>query len=671
MQRRDSIINQLNESQRKAVVECSSNLLIIAGAGSGKTKTLTHKIAYVLEKKFARPSEILALTFTNKAANEMKERVEKLIGKAAENMWIGTFHAIALRILRNEGFRPTIYDTKDQEGLIKEILKRENVDQKKYPPRMLLSKISLHKLNMEKPEDLGGTTPLEKLVKRIYKLYEDELARSNAVDFDNIILNTIDLFENYSGIRNKYSNKFRYIFIDEYQDTNYPQYYLVKLLYNGANFVCAVGDEDQSIYSFRGAKVENIMKFDKEYPNCKVIKLTKNYRSAQEILNIANALISRNNFRNEKSLYSDKIGGKIFIKQLPTDQEEAKFVVERILELSCEGESLNDVAILYRTNSQSRNFEEALIRYKVPYAIIGSKRFLERKEVKDVLAYLRLLVNPKDNVSFLRAISSHPRGIGKSLISKIIDFSQKNNLSLFEASCEMIKQKILNRRQINALGGFLSVFEKINRKDTVDKIIDDVLQISGYKNALEEKSDYDRMTNVEELKNAGDLSDLEAYLDGLSLLDYSNDLENNKEFVKLMTIHAAKGLEFNTVFVVGLEEGLFPNENLKKNELDIEEERRLFYVAITRAKSNLYITNAQFRKRGKEFLPSMPSRFLDEIKQPIKRNLERGVRVYHKVYGEGVVLSKDDNLLTINFDGNGIKKVLTKDRNLTVMKGGG
>ena len=667
MRQKDYIIEQLNESQKRAVLECDCNLLIIAGAGSGKTKTLTHKIAYIINQKYARPDQILALTFTNKAANEMKERIEKLIGKTAKNMWIGTFHSMALRILRSEGYNPTIYDTKDQENLLKQLLKRANIDQKKYPPKSFLSKISYHKLNMEKPKDISESTPFEKMVKQIYASYEEELSKANAVDFDNIILKTIELFEGDDKVRRKYSEKFKYIFIDEYQDTNYPQYYLVRLLYTGGNFVCAVGDEDQSIYSFRGAKVENIMKFDREYDNCKLVKLTKNYRSPQEILNLANALISKNNFRNEKTLYSDKIGGKITLKELPTDSDEAEFIAEEILKLMQNGESYNDIAILYRTNHQSRIFEEALIRNSIPYSIIGSRKFLERKEIKDILAYLRLLLNPKDNVSFLRAITSHPRGAGKALIEKISNYAGQSDLSLFESSLNLINEKLLTRKQEKVLSDFMGIFKDIDINATADTIINEIMEKSGYKNYLEEKSDYDRMSNVEELKNAGDLSNLESFLDSLSLLDYSDELKNNTEFVKLMTIHAAKGLEFNTVFVVGLEEGLFPNENLKRNELDIEEERRLFYVAITRARANLFITHTQFRRRNNQYIPCRPSRFLKELEQPESKKIERGTQVFHSLYGRGVVLSREDNLLTIKFSSSGIKKVLTKDRNLTVI----
>ncbi len=669
MQQKNSIISELNEQQREAVITCNCNLLIIAGAGSGKTKTLTHKIAYILNEGLAKPHQILALTFTNKAAGEMRERIEKLVGSSSSSMWIGTFHSIALRILRNEGIKPTIYDTKDSESLIKEILKRLNIDSKKYTPRSFLSKISLFKLKLKKPEDIEITRPFDKILKSVYKIYEEELKKANAVDFDNIILKTIELLENNNEIREKYSNRFKYIFIDEYQDTNYPQYLMVKLLYNGSNLVCAVGDEDQSIYSFRGAEVENIMKFDKDYDNCRVIKLQKNYRSAQEILNIANTLISKNSFRNEKQLYSDKTGGRITIEGLPTDSDEADFVAKKILSLKDNGESLSDIAVLYRTNSQSRAIEEALLRYSIPYSIIGSKRFLERKEIKDILAYLRLLLNRNDNVSFLRAINSHPRGIGARLIEKIQAKAEEDNVSLFEASRRLIDDNLLTAKQKKALSDFLDIFDAVDTTKRVDLIIDDVLEISGYKKYLEDKADSDRIENVMELKNSGSLDRLDDFLEGLSLLDYSSDLEKQAESVRLMTIHAAKGLEFNSVFVVGLEEGLFPNEGLKKSELDIEEERRLFYVAITRAKTNLFITYAQARKKGVQYTYTIPSRFLKELNDNSKKpsDLKRGDKIKHSIFGEGVVLSKENDFLLVKFKDNQIKKILPRDRNLMLL----
>ncbi|AEA34029.1 ATP-dependent helicase [Hippea maritima] len=667
MQQKNYIIDELNPQQRQAVLENSCNLLILAGAGSGKTKTLTHKIAFILNEGLAKPYQILALTFTNKAAGEMKERIGKLIGSQASDMWIGTFHSIALKILRKEGFRPTIYDSKDQENLIKEILKKLNIDSKKYTPRAFCSSISSLKLKLTKPEDLKVNSPFEKYLKSVYRLYEESLAKANAVDFDNIILRVIELLEENEDVRKKYSNKFKYIFIDEYQDTNYPQYLFVRLLYNSSNIVCAVGDEDQSIYGFRGAQIDNILKFDREYENCKIIKLEKNYRSAQEILNIANTLISKNNLRKEKRLYSDKIGGRISIVNLATETEEAKFVAEQIQKLKLEGENLYDIAVLYRTNFQSRTIEEALIRYSIPYNIIGSKRFLERKEIKDVIAYLKLLVNPNDDIAFLRAIGSHPRGIGAKFLEVISKAKDSLNTSMFEASKWLIEKKKVTPRQEKALKQFLSVFD-INTAKSVDKIIDEIIQISGLKNHLEQTDDFDRIANIMELKNTGNLNNLESFLEDLSLLDYSNELEEQKESVRLMTIHASKGLEFNTVFIVGVEEGLFPNENLKRDELDIEEERRLFYVAITRAKTNLFISHASSRRRGIDYQRSKPSRFLLEIKEKIKHKpLKRGDKIRHSIYGEGVVLSKDGQLLTVNFSENGIKKILEKDRNLSVV----
>ncbi|WP_025270186.1 ATP-dependent helicase [Hippea sp. KM1] len=667
MQQKNYIIDELNPQQKQAVLENSCNLLILAGAGSGKTKTITHKIAFILNEGLAKPHQILALTFTNKAAGEMRERIEKLIGSQASDMWIGTFHSIALRILRHEGFRPTIYDSKDQENLIKEILKKLNIDPKKYTPKSFCASISSLKLKLTKPDGLKVSSPFEKYLKSVYKLYEEELNKANAVDFDNIILKAIELLEENQRIREKYSNRFKYIFIDEYQDTNYPQYLFVRLLYNKSNIVCAVGDEDQSIYGFRGAQIDNILKFDKEYDNCKVIKLEKNYRSAQEILNIANTLISKNSLRKEKRLYSDKIGGRISIVNLANENEEASFVAEQIQKLQYNGESLSDIAVLYRTNFQSRTIEEALIRYGIPYNIIGSKRFLERKEIKDVIAYLKLLINPSDNLAFLRAIGSHPRGIGAKLIQTISKTSDDLDTSMFEASQWLLENNRLTPRQTNALKQFLEIFT-IDTKQSVDRIIDAIIDRSGFKNHLEQTGDFDRIANIMELKNAGNLDSLEAFLEDLSLLDYSNELEEQKESVRLMTIHASKGLEFNTVFIVGVEEGLFPNENLKRDEMDIEEERRLFYVAITRAKTNLFITHASARKRGMEYQPSKPSRFLLEIKQAQKpTSLKRGDRIKHAVYGEGVVLSKDGQLLVVNFLKNGIKKILEKDRNLSAI----
>ncbi len=672
-----NILEPLNEKQKEAVLENDTNLLIIAGAGSGKTKTITHKIAYILENNLAKPHEILALTFTNKAANEMRERIEKMVKSQAKNMYIGTFHSIALRILRNEGFNYTIYDTKDQEVLIKEILKGFNIDKKKYPPKMFLSKISYYKLNLKNFDEIPTATPIETLIQKVYKAYETKLQEAKAVDFDNIIIKAIELLSNDSLIRNKYSTRFKYIFIDEYQDTNYPQYIFVKLLYNGNNKVCAVGDEDQSIYGFRGADVGNILNFSKEYENCKVVKLEKNYRSVQEILDVANSLISKNNFRNKKELYSEKKGGNIDIVSLPSDIDEAYFIANKISKLHKNGENLNDIAILYRTNSQSRIIEEYLVKYSIPYRIVGSKKFFDRKEVKDTIAYLKLVNNKDDDVSFLRAIESHPRGIGKKLIEIIQSKAEKEGLSYFDSSIALIESNELTNRQNTSLKNFIDVFNNIDidKEHLASSVIDMVFDASGYHKYLEDSKEYGRIDNIMELKNAAGNSNLSDFLESASLSDYSNEIKEETDMVSLMTIHASKGLEFNSVFVVGVEEGLFPNATLKETELDMEEERRLFYVAITRAKENLFISYSASR-RGKA---QIPSRFLKDInikkqhKQSSNNNIDikRGTKVNHALYGKGIVLSVDNNdsvtKLTINFYKNGIKKILSKDRNLELI----
>ncbi len=669
-----NILENLNNQQRKAVLENDSNLLIIAGAGSGKTKTITHKIAYILEKNYAKPYEILALTFTNKAANEMKERIESMIPSKVQNIYIGTFHSTALKILRYEGFNPTIYDMKDQEILIKEILKSLNIDKKKYPPKMILSQISKYKLNMKKFDEIPTSTPFEAIIQNIYKIYETRLEQANAVDFDNIIIKTIELFRKNEQIRKKYSNKFKYIFIDEYQDTNYPQYVFVKLLYNGNNRICAVGDEDQSIYGFRGADVGNILNFNNEYDNCRIVKLEKNYRSGQNILKVANSVISKNNFRNKKELYSEYNGGNVSIISFLTDSNEAYFVAEKIEELR-KTDKLSDTAVLYRTNFQSRIIEDALVRRSIPYKIIGSKKFFDRKEIKDTIAYLKLLNNKNDNISFLRAIESHPKRIGKKLIEKIQNEAKYSNSSYFNATYSLIKRNALSKIQQTALKDFISVFESTDLNKNTRELIEEIVKLSGYEKYLEESKEYGRIDNIMELKNAAKENNLGEFLESISLFDYSNDIEDATDVVNLMTIHASKGLEFKNVFIVGMEEGFFPNAHLKETQLDMEEERRLFYVAITRAKENLFITYANSRKRNNQTIYTTPSRFLNDIeytKYNTKENsYKRGGKVEHLMYGKGIILSIDNinqtDMLTINFYKTGIKKVLSKDKNLKII----
>ncbi len=678
------ILKGLNSQQKSVVLENSSNLLVIAGAGSGKTKAVTHKIAYLIDQLRNSPDEILALTFTNKAANEMKERIKNLIGKAAFGMYVGTFHSVALRILRNEGINPTIYDTKDQESVVKEILKSLNVDHKKYPPKKFLSYISQYKRKLLTPDQVMETSPFDKMVKKVFLLYEKKLQEANAVDFDNIIIKLIDLLKNDNRLKNKYAGKFKYIFIDEYQDTNYPQYVLINLLHSHNNFICAVGDEDQSIYGWRGADIGNILRFDSEYENCKVIKLERNYRSCQNILSVANSVIKENNLRKGKVLYTDIPGGNVSIQTLPTDIEEAYFVVSKIVVLKAHGERLSDMAILYRTNAQSRLIEDALVKRGIPYRVIGSKKFFDRKEIKDIIAYLKLIKNENDDVAFLRAVNSHAMGIGKKLLEIIQAYAKENSLSYFRSSVNLIKKNSLNKRQTAALSGFVGIINDLRKKSISDiklpAIIDEIFRKSGYFKFLEKEKQYGRIDNIIELENASTNADLDGFLDKISLLDYSDDLSEAEDAVNLMTLHASKGLEFSTVFITGLEEGLFPNANLKNSQMEIEEERRLFYVAITRAKRNLFITCAQYRNKHNKQERTLPSRFLKELgsintegalksDKKIKiEKIKRGLRIRHNMYGDGVILAVNDSenakILTVNFYKEGIKKILSKDRNL-------
>lgn len=674
----------LNNQQRKVVLENSSNLLVIAGAGSGKTKAVTHKIAYLIDKLKNRPDEILALTFTNKAANEMKERIENLIGKAAFGMYAGTFHSVALRILRNEGINPTIYDTKDQMSVIKEILKLLNIDHKKYPPNKFINYISQYKQKLLTPDQIMEASPFDKMVKKIFLLYEKKLQEANAVDFDNIIIKLIDLLKNNSTLRNKYANKFKYIFIDEYQDTNYPQYILINLLHSDNNFICAVGDEDQSIYGWRGADIGNILRFDSEYENCKVIKLERNYRSCQNILSVANSLIKENNLRKGKVLYTEIPGGNVSVKTLSTDIEEAYFVVNKIIALKDKGEHLSNMAILYRTNAQSRLIEDAIVKKSIPYRVIGSKKFFDRKEIKDIIAYMKLIKNEDDDVAFLRAVNSHAMGIGKKLLEIIQSHAEKNTSSYFRSSVNLIENNSLNKRQTTALSGFVEIINDLKKDSASDiklpDMIDEIFKKSGYFKFLEEGKQHGRIDNIMELENAATTANLNDFLDKISLLDYSNDLSEAEDAVNLMTLHTSKGLEFSTVFITGLEEGLFPNANLKNSQMDMEEERRLFYVAITRAKHNLFITCAQYRNKHNKQERMLPSRFLKELgridsqgalrsdKKNYTEKIKRGSRIRHGMYGDGVILAVDDSknakILTVNFYKEGIKKILSKDRNL-------
>ncbi len=642
------MFDALNEQQKKAVIVCDKNLLIIAGAGSGKTKTLTHKIAYILKNNLAKPLEILALTFTNKAADEMKERVANVLNTDIQGLYIGTFHSLSLRFLRKMGKNYTIYDKHDQEMLVKEIISSLNLDKSKFVPSKVSSYISKLKnsANIEFPT---------KEIEKIYKIYEEKLISSNAVDFDNILINLINELKNNNELRINLQNQFKYILIDEYQDTNNMQYELIKQFYSGYNRIFAVGDEDQSIYAFRGANINNILSFSNDFLPCEIIKLEKNYRSTKNILHIANTIITHNKMRIGKNLYSDISGVEPVIKEFATNRDEANFVVNKIKNILRENPQ-HSIAVLYRNNMLSRLFEEYLVQNNIFYRKIGAHKFFDKKEIKDILSFIKLAYNEKDDVSFVRAISNFG-GIGEKTINNIKDISDNLNINLFEASSKFTQKK---HSKIVDFVNFVKILQKMINSDSIDSclkfVFDEVFSIkSFYKENL-------RQANVDELIDFAKSMNIESFMESVSLYDYSQNFDSEsaklQTNVNLLTIHAAKGLEFDYVFMVGLNEGILPS--LYQDSV-IEEERRIMYVGITRAKKNLYLSYylSDFHNSY------IPSRFLKEIGSVSKNPLRRykiGEIINHKDFGSGVILNvKEEPLeLKVNFFKYGLKN-LTKD----------
>lgn len=639
------MFDSLNEQQKKAVEICDKNLLIIAGAGSGKTKTLTYKIAYILKNNFAKPHEILALTFTNKAADEMKQRVASILNTSIENFYIGTFHSLSLRFLRKIGKNYTIYDKHDQEMLVKEIIELLNLDKNKFSPSKISSYISKLKnsAHLEFP-----TNEIEK----IYNMYEEKLANANAVDFDNILINFINELKKNDELRFKFQNQFKFILIDEYQDTNNIQYELIKQFYNGKNLVFAVGDEDQSIYAFRGANINNILSFSDDFLPCEIIKLEKNYRSTKNILKIANTIITHNKIRIGKNLYSEISGVEPIIKEFSTNREEAYFVVNQIKDILREN-SKYTIAILYRNNILSRLFEEYLVRFGISYKKIGAHKFFDKKEIKDILSFIKLAYNEKDDISFVRSISSFG-GIGVKTIESIKKISNELGINLFETACRLTEKKYT---KVANFINFVKILQKKLEFDSISTclkfIFDEVfLNKNFYKEEL-------RQSNVWELIEFSKDMDIESFMESASLYDYSQNIDTDdiqtSSSVSLMTIHAAKGLEFDYVFMVGLNEGILPS---LYHDSAIEEERRIMYVGITRAKKYLCLSYflSDFHNNF------TPSRFLKEIgsisKSPLKR-YKIGETITHKKYGSGVILNvKEDPLeLKVNFFKFGLKNL--------------
>ena len=646
----NSLLTGLNKEQQQAVQHTEGPLLILAGAGSGKTKVLTVRIAHLLAQG-VNPYEILAITFTNKAAKEMKSRVEGLVGDVANCIWLSTFHSFCAKFLRFEidsflGYNSnfTIYDTSDSQAVIKAALKSLNLDDKYYPVGAMIAAISDAKNQLLFASDFRKQARdfYQQKVADVYEYYERELRKNNALDFDDLLLVAVKLLQSNATVLDKYSHRFRYVMIDEYQDTNHAQYLLAKLLASHWKNIAVVGDADQSIYAWRGADIQNILDFEKDYPNCTSIKLEQNYRSTKIILDAANAVIDNNEGRPEKNLWTDKTeGAKIQHFTAQSEHEEAAFIGDTIAKKhDIHDVPYGDMAILYRTNAQSRVLEEALIKRALPYTMVGGTKFYDRKEIKDVLAYLRVLYNPFDDLSLLRIINVPKRSIGATTVAKLQEYARANGTSLFMTLTQLhlidsIKGKTKEKLEEFGILIFTLVSEMENR--TVLDILESILDRTGYLAQLEESTDPQdqaRAENIGELLSvAKDFQDtnpsgtVEDFLEQVALVNDVDSFEQEEAKVTLMTLHAAKGLEFPIVFLCGLEEGLFPHSRTLMNPEEIEEERRLAYVGITRAEKELYISNATTRTVFGRTSSYLPSRFIDEIPE----ELVDGLRAKRKV----------------------------------------
>lgn len=646
----NSLLTGLNKEQQQAVQHTEGPLLILAGAGSGKTKVLTVRIAHLLAQG-VNPYEILAITFTNKAAKEMKSRVEGLVGDVANRIWLSTFHSFCAKFLRFEldnflGYNSnfTIYDTSDSQAVIKAALKALNLDDKYYPVGAMIGAISDAKNKLLFASDFRKQARdfYQQKVADVYEYYERELRKNNALDFDDLLLVAVKLLQSNEAVLDKYSKRFRYVMIDEYQDTNHAQYLLAKLLASHWKNIAVVGDADQSIYAWRGADIQNILDFEKDYPNCTSIKLEQNYRSTKIILDAANAVIENNEGRPKKNLWTDKTeGAKIQHFTAQSEHEEAAFIGDTIAKKhDIHGVPYGDMAILYRTNAQSRVLEEALIKRALPYTMVGGTKFYDRKEIKDVLAYLRVLYNPFDDLSLLRIINVPKRSIGATTVAKLQDYARANGMSLFMTLTQLhlvdtIKGKTKEKLEEFGILIFTLVAEMEDK--TVLDILESILDRTGYLAQLEESTDPQdqaRAENIGELLSvAKDFQDtnpngtVEDFLEQVALVNDVDSFEQEESKVTLMTLHAAKGLEFPIVFLGGLEEGLFPHSRTLMNPEEIEEERRLAYVGITRAEKELYISNATTRTVFGRTSSYLPSRFIDEIPE----ELVDGLRAKRKV----------------------------------------
>lgn len=629
------LIDKLNDVQKMAVTYTDGPMLILAGAGSGKTRVLTYKIAYLLENNICKPWEILAITFTNKAAKEMKERVEGLIGENAKDIWLGTFHSICVRILKREiellGYSRdfNIIDEQDKQKVLKEVLKKLNIDEKNFAVSSLVCEISNAKNKMEKPEvamkKWRGDYRME-IIGKVYDAYQKTLKQNNSLDFDDILCLTVELFMKNPDRLAYYQNKFRQILVDEYQDTNHVQFMLISMLGASHGNVCVVGDESQSIYAFRGADISNILDFEKEYEGAKVVKLEQNYRSTKTILNAANSVINNNKSKIEKNLWTENDDGeKIKYFTSKNEYEEVEYIVDKIDAMCRTGKyTYKDFALLYRTNAQSRVIEDIFMREGTPYKLIGGTKFYSRKEIKDMIAYLKVINNTKDNVSLTRIINEPKRGIGDTSVERIKLKAEENNLSAFEYIKE--PANIAELRCSNAVENFKNLIldlENLKDKITVSELMKKVLELTGYEAELMKEKNMENESRLEniyefigvakEFEEEEADNSLQDFLDSIALVSDVDNLEDTTEAVTLMTMHNAKGLEYPVVFLIGMEEGLFPSKRSQDEENGIEEERRLCYVGITRAKKELFLTNARQRTMYGTTTYTIPSRFVEEI----------------------------------------------------------
>ncbi|SET39324.1 ATP-dependent DNA helicase PcrA [Oceanobacillus limi] len=642
------LIKGLNKEQQEAVKHTEGPLLIMAGAGSGKTRVLTHRIAYLMDEKEVSPRSILAITFTNKAAREMKERVSRLVGPEGQYMWVSTFHSMCVRILRRDidriGYNSnfSILDSSDQLSVIKQILKEFNIDPKKFDPRAMLGQISAAKNELITPEKYSENVAdyYSRQVSQVYTEYQKRLRKNQSLDFDDLIMQTIHLFQRVPEVLEYYQRRFQYIHVDEYQDTNHAQYYLVKQLASRFQNLCVVGDSDQSIYRWRGADISNILSFEKDYPTARTVFLEQNYRSTKSILEAANKVIARNSGRKPKNLWTDNPDGqKINYYQGSTEQDEALYVTDKIQELTRDGFNLGDIAILYRTNAQSRAVEDTLMKSNIGYQMVGGTKFYDRKEIKDMVAYLRLITNPDDDLSFERVVNEPKRGIGKTSVDKLRAYAASHDISFYQAVKEVDFTGV-SKKAANALAAFGDLIKTLNQQQeflTATDMVEAILERTGYEQMLKNERTIEAQSRLENLEEFMTVTqDFEKTSEDKTLLAFLTDLAliadidkvdeedpENDEKVTLMTLHAAKGLEFPVVFLIGMEENVFPHSRSMMDDEEMEEERRLAYVGITRAEKQLYLTHAKMRTLFGKTNMNPISRFINEIPEELVEGMEQ------------------------------------------------